>query len=259
MGDSPGSSVGDYEVKGSVDSRQGAIQTLYSAERAMGIALHASTLYTTIANLTYLGVVLGLWFGRSNEVVTLANGVSEIVLVHLPPAVLLIVPLPAWALASYHVVQFAMVTAHGHSISLLERELVRGAGLTGRRNEIGSRAEELRTNVTLGGPAMIVVSILAYGVAFFGVLGLAVVCVLQIVDARGWSNGWTISAIAINSIAALSVACGFRSASRQLTRRGVWEAEEAVEASEAARSAAPDPAANAGSANPSLGSSQGAV
>src|ERR1700744_6257342 len=34
--------------------RLSAIQTLYSAERSMGFALHASTLYTTIANLTYL-------------------------------------------------------------------------------------------------------------------------------------------------------------------------------------------------------------
>lgn len=221
------------EVPDSVGSRQSAIETLYAAERSMGMALHTSTLYTTIANLTYLGVILGLWFGSSKGVTTLPDGASQLSLIHLPPGALIVLPIPAWGLASYHVVQFAMVTSHGHSIAVLEKELVIAAGYAARRDEIGSRAEELSTNVKMKqNPAMFIVTLLAYGVAFVGVVGFAAVCLLQIVEVFGWRSGWSITSIVLNILAAACVGFGFRYASGQLDRSSIWADYEATVASD---------------------------
>jgi hypothetical protein len=81
-------------------------------------------------------------------------------------------------------------------------------------------------------PAMFIVTLLACGVAFLGVVGFAVVCLMQIAEAYGWRSGWAITSIVVNALAAACVGFGFRYASRQLDRSTIWADDDATAASE---------------------------
>ena len=85
-------------------------------------------------------------------------------------------PAPAIALGAYHLLQFAMVNAHGRSIEILEERLVKKANLTSEHGNIGSKAEERMTNVREQPWMLRPTTVISYGVPFMLIIALVVQC-----------------------------------------------------------------------------------
>jgi len=167
-----------------------AIGYLYSAERQAGISVQASILTTWIASATYfIGAATFLVAITTKE----GQGHGGF------PLWLLAVPVPAFALASYHLILFAVTSVHAKSIDILEKELMEFAPIQVRNRwfEIGATAETGLTDYKNATKSMKSLSLCAYCIPVLSAVFLTIFCAVRIFADSNNMPLWTWSVLAV--------------------------------------------------------------
>jgi hypothetical protein len=163
------------------DSLPPATQTvsaLYTIERHMGFSVQTNLLTVWIAATTYLTAALGivaLLFGSE-----FGKALDE----NTKVLFLSMLPLPACALAGYHLIFFGIGLIHSDSIQVLERELVKSTTRVVQEEyecaKIGSKGETAWTDFKSASTAMRITSGVAFLVPYLAALLLAGYCLYRI-------------------------------------------------------------------------------
>lgn len=117
-----------------------ALGILYEAERLSMNSISTSILTTTVALLTYIGVLGG--FLSSME------DISSLTVPYLA--------LPAWGLGVFFVIQLGQLQAHGRSVRIIEAHVVAAAGLSPQARFVGTGAERRWTKLASATPSTFV-------------------------------------------------------------------------------------------------------
>jgi hypothetical protein len=152
---------------------------MYSAERQAGFSTQTDLLAVWVAAVTYSGVALGIVAsGQIDASVDRAQGVTGLAAV----IAFVVIPLPAFAIAAYHLILFGIGMIHSRSIAVLELELASKASDAIRssyaKSLIGSRAEAVWTETSSW--LLRPVQGLAYLPPYVGALALLGLCLFQI-------------------------------------------------------------------------------
>jgi len=169
--------------------RMEALGILYEAERLSMSSIMTSILTTTVSLLTYIGVLGG--FLASME------DISSLTVPYLP--------LPAWGLGVYFVVQLWQLQAHGRSVRIIEADVVDAAGLAPQARFVGTGAERRWTKLTSATPATFVF----YATFFLSLVIVTAVSFGKVLDHYGhWP--WTLTLAAVlYTLLTLGIAASF--------------------------------------------------
>lgn len=146
---------------------------LYTVERETGFSVQTNLLTVWIAATTYFTAVLAIF-----AVLLTAGG--DLNNVHLNALLMSALPLPACALAGYHLNLFGIGLIHSDSIELLEQELVNEATVKVRADysdkKIGSRSETAWTDFKYAPIIATVSSAVAFMVPYLSAVLLSIAC-----------------------------------------------------------------------------------
>jgi len=156
-----------------------ALAALYTAERETGFSVQTNLLTVWIAATTYFTAVLGILAFLLKTGDTAGSDMLRLRL-------LCALPLPACALAGYHVNLFGIGLIHSKSIELVEQELINETTATLRleysRKHIGSRSEtewtdfKAQTKRTIRHRIAFLSSLIAFLVPYISSLLVSYVC-----------------------------------------------------------------------------------
>lgn len=168
-------------------SESQAVAALYVIEREVGYTIQSNLLTMWIAASTYFTAVVGVLAVLLGSENSLSTGAKA--------ALMCALPLPACALAGYHLYVFGIGLIRSRSIELLERELVRDATHAVRRDyadrRIGSKGETAWTDFRQASPVTTFASIVAFCVPYVSSVIVTYVC-FERIDAIGELYGWVL-------------------------------------------------------------------
>ena len=155
-----------------------ALIALYAAERAAGGAVQSSILVIWIGATTYLTTAFGV-------IALMTKQELDVQYVYY------LLPIPACALAGYHLILFGIGVVRSGSIELLEEHLVASAlGLESKyglqRRRIGSVAETDWTTWGSKNVSMTVAGVVAFLVPYVSAVVLVIVCLCKVEDKNSW-------------------------------------------------------------------------
>lgn len=149
-----------------------ALGILYEAERQGMGSISTSILTTTVALLTYIGVLGGFLIAMED--------VSSLTVPYLA--------LPAWGLGVFFVIQLGQLQAHGRSVRIIEAHLVDAAGLSPQAHFVGTGAERRWNKLASATPSTYVL----YSTFFLSLLIVTAVTFAKVVSHyHRWP--WTLS------------------------------------------------------------------
>ncbi len=164
---------------------------LYTIERETGFSVQTNLLTVWIAATTYFTAVLGI-------LAILLTAGDDLDNVLLKAILMSTLPLPACALAGYHLNLFGIGLIHSNSIELLEQELVNEATdkiqVDYFHKQIGSRSETAWTDFKYAPIISTINSSVAFMVPYLSAILLSVACFygINLLDLPRLSQGFGI-------------------------------------------------------------------
>lgn len=174
-----------------------ALGVLYEAERLALSGIQSAILTTVVSLLTYIGILGGF--------LSAMEDVSSLIVPYLP--------LPAWALGIFFVVQLGQLQAHAKSIKIIERDVVESAGLTPQARFVGTGSERRWTKLSSATPATFVF----YATFFISLAIITAVSFNKVVDHYSYWP-WTLTmAAVVYLVLTLGIAASIRKLLRAIT------------------------------------------